>query len=101
MKFRELYFGKGQLVWKDMNFDTRKEMDMESLQMSRVFTLIEPGPVVLVTTNDGRKDNVMTISWTMVLDSRVCHYHRAMELFIHRTSRIEGVCNFNPNGGPN
>ena len=40
---------------------------MESLQMNRVFTLIEPGPVVLVTTNDGRKDNVMTISWTMVL----------------------------------
>jgi flavin reductase (DIM6/NTAB) family NADH-FMN oxidoreductase RutF len=24
--------------------------------------------VVLVTTNDGNKDNVMTISWTMVLD---------------------------------
>lgn len=41
---------------------------MESLPMSRVFTLIEPGPVVLVTTNDGQKDNVMTISWTMVLD---------------------------------
>ncbi|HEY0282870.1 MAG TPA: flavin reductase family protein, partial [Rhizomicrobium sp.] len=32
------------------------------------FTLMEPGPVILVTTNDGRKDNVMTISWTMVLD---------------------------------
>jgi len=51
-----------------MNFDIRMEMDMEILQMSRVFTLIEPGPVVLVTTNDGQKDNVMTISWTMVLD---------------------------------
>lgn len=41
---------------------------MESLQLSRAFTLVEPGPVVLVTTNDGNKDNVMTISWTMVLD---------------------------------
>lgn len=41
---------------------------MENLQMSRAFTLIEPGPVVLVTTNDGKQDNVMTISWTMVLD---------------------------------
>ena len=51
-----------------MNFDTRAEMDMENLPISRVFTLIEPGPVVLVTTNDGQKDNVMTISWTMVLD---------------------------------
>jgi flavin reductase (DIM6/NTAB) family NADH-FMN oxidoreductase RutF len=29
---------------------------------------MEPGPVVLVTTHDGQKDNIMTISWTMVLD---------------------------------
>jgi flavin reductase (DIM6/NTAB) family NADH-FMN oxidoreductase RutF len=43
-------------------------MNMESLPLSKAFTLIEPGPVVLVTTHDGRKDNVMTISWTMVLD---------------------------------
>lgn len=41
---------------------------MEILQLDKAFTLIEPGPVVLVTTNDGRKDNVMTITWTMVLD---------------------------------
>ena len=41
---------------------------MESLELSRAFTLIEPGPVVLVTTNDGQKNNVMTITWTMVLD---------------------------------
>lgn len=40
---------------------------MKTLQLSKAFTLIEPGPVVLVTTHDGRKDNVMTISWTMVL----------------------------------
>jgi len=41
---------------------------MRQLMMNRVFTLIEPGPVVLVTTFDGNKNNVMTISWTMVLD---------------------------------
>ncbi|HVZ07993.1 flavin reductase family protein [Rhodopila sp.] len=41
---------------------------MDSLPISRAFTLIEPGPVVLVTTHDAGKDNVMTISWTMVLD---------------------------------
>jgi flavin reductase (DIM6/NTAB) family NADH-FMN oxidoreductase RutF len=41
---------------------------MRQLKLSKAFTLIEPGPVVLVTTNDGNKDNVMTISWTMVLD---------------------------------
>jgi len=40
---------------------------MESLPIEKAFTLIEPGPVVLVTTNDGRKDNVMTVSWTMVM----------------------------------
>ena len=44
------------------------DASMRQLKMSRVFTLIEPGPVVLVTTCDGNKNNVMTISWTMVLD---------------------------------
>ena len=41
---------------------------MRELKLSRAFTLIESGPVILVTTHDGRKDNIMTISWTMVLD---------------------------------
>lgn len=41
---------------------------MRRMKLSRAFTLIEPGPVVLVTTHDGRTSNVMTISWTMVLD---------------------------------
>ena len=40
---------------------------MREFELSRVFTLIEPGPVVLMTTNDGTKNNIMTISWTMVL----------------------------------
>jgi len=41
---------------------------MRQLKLGRAFTLLEPGPVVLVTTHDGRKNNIMTISWTMVLD---------------------------------
>lgn len=41
---------------------------MREMKLSRAFTLIEPGPVVLVTTGDRRKSNIMTISWTMVLD---------------------------------
>lgn len=41
---------------------------MKKLQLSKAFTLLEPGPVVLVTTHDGKKNNVMTISWTMVVD---------------------------------
>jgi len=41
---------------------------MRELQLSKTFTLMESGPVVLVTTHDGQKDNIMTISWTMVID---------------------------------
>jgi flavin reductase (DIM6/NTAB) family NADH-FMN oxidoreductase RutF len=41
---------------------------MRQLKLSKAYTLIEPGPVVLVTTRDGEKNNIMTISWTMVLD---------------------------------
>ena len=41
---------------------------MRELDLNKAFTLIEPGPVVLVTTHDGKKDNIMTISWTMVMD---------------------------------
>ena len=41
---------------------------MRKLKLSKAFTLMEPGPVVLVTTHDGQKANIMTISWTMVLD---------------------------------
>jgi len=41
---------------------------MRQLKCSRAFTLLEPGPVVLVTTHDGKRNNVMTISWTMVVD---------------------------------
>lgn len=41
---------------------------MQQLDLCKAFTLMESGPVVLVTTNDGRQDNIMTISWTMVMD---------------------------------
>jgi flavin reductase (DIM6/NTAB) family NADH-FMN oxidoreductase RutF len=41
---------------------------MRELKLSKAFTLMESGPVVLVTTHDGNKANIMTISWTMVMD---------------------------------
>lgn len=41
---------------------------MEPLPLSRAFTWLEPGPVVLITTDDGTRPNIMTITWTMVLD---------------------------------
>ena len=41
---------------------------MREMELGKAFTLMEPGPVVLVTTHNGKKHNIMTISWTMVLD---------------------------------
>jgi flavin reductase (DIM6/NTAB) family NADH-FMN oxidoreductase RutF len=41
---------------------------MRQMALGKAFTLLEPGPVVLVTTHDGKKNNIMTISWTMVVD---------------------------------
>lgn len=41
---------------------------MRKLPLNKAFTFLEPGPVVLITTHDGKQPNVMTISWTMVVD---------------------------------
>jgi len=41
---------------------------MKKLPIQKAFTLLEPGPVVLVTTADGDKQNILTLSWTMVMD---------------------------------
>ena len=41
---------------------------MKKLLLTKAFTLLEPGPVVLVTTTGKNRQNVMALSWTMVLD---------------------------------
>ena len=41
---------------------------MRKSDIRRAFTYLESGAVLLVTTHDGGKDNVMTISWQMVMD---------------------------------
>jgi flavin reductase (DIM6/NTAB) family NADH-FMN oxidoreductase RutF len=41
---------------------------MRQFRLGKAFTLMESGPVVLITTHDGKKSNIMTISWTMVVD---------------------------------
>jgi len=41
---------------------------MQELELSKAFTLIEPGPVVMVTTAEKGKANIMTVSWHMVMD---------------------------------
>jgi flavin reductase (DIM6/NTAB) family NADH-FMN oxidoreductase RutF len=41
---------------------------MKELQLSKAFQLIEPGPVVLVSTAYKGKANLMTMSWHMVME---------------------------------
>jgi flavin reductase (DIM6/NTAB) family NADH-FMN oxidoreductase RutF len=41
---------------------------MKAFPLKRAFTFLEPGPVILVSTADGDRRNIMTLSWTMVLD---------------------------------
>jgi flavin reductase (DIM6/NTAB) family NADH-FMN oxidoreductase RutF len=45
----------------------RGVIELKDIDINTAFTLLEPGPVVLVTTHDGQKNNIMTISWTMVM----------------------------------
>jgi flavin reductase (DIM6/NTAB) family NADH-FMN oxidoreductase RutF len=44
---------------------------MDKLPLSRVYRFIEPGPVVLVTTVDGGRPNIMTMSYHMVMQDDV------------------------------
>jgi flavin reductase (DIM6/NTAB) family NADH-FMN oxidoreductase RutF len=41
---------------------------MKSFPLNKAFTFLEPGPVILVSTMGRDKPNIMTLSWTMVLD---------------------------------
>jgi|SRR5271165_1336589 len=41
---------------------------MEELALSKVYRLLEPGPVVLLTTAQKGRANVMTLSWHMMVD---------------------------------
>ena len=43
-------------------------MTKKSLPLSRVYQLLEPGPVTLVTTSRKGKPNVMTMTWQMMID---------------------------------
>jgi flavin reductase (DIM6/NTAB) family NADH-FMN oxidoreductase RutF len=41
---------------------------MRDLPLAKVYQLLEPGPVVLVTTADKGRANVMTMSWHMMVE---------------------------------
>ncbi len=40
----------------------------KSLPLSKVYKLLEPGPVVMVTTSYKEQDNIMTMSWHTMMD---------------------------------
>ena len=40
---------------------------LKEYPLNRVFTLIEPGPALLVATAEGRKKNLMTITWSAAM----------------------------------
>ena len=43
-------------------------MAKQTLPLSQVYRLIEPGPVVMVTTASGGRANIMTMSWHTMID---------------------------------
>lgn len=43
-------------------------MVKKSFLLSKVYQLLEPGPVVMISTADKEKANVMTMSWHMMID---------------------------------
>ena len=43
-------------------------MTLKPFPLSRVYGLLEPGPVVLVTTRHRGRSNVMTLSWHLMMD---------------------------------
>lgn len=43
-------------------------MKKKSFPLSKAYQLLEPGPVVMVTTADQNKANIMTMTWHMMID---------------------------------
>jgi flavin reductase (DIM6/NTAB) family NADH-FMN oxidoreductase RutF len=43
-------------------------MTKKSFPLSKVYQLLEPGPVVMVSTSLKNKPNIMTMSWHMMID---------------------------------
>ena len=43
---------------------------MKELPLAKVYQLIEPGPVVMLTTSHKGRQNVMTMSWHMMMERR-------------------------------
>ncbi|MGE4318243.1 MAG: flavin reductase family protein [Deferribacterales bacterium] len=44
---------------------------MKSFPLTKAYRFLEPGPVILLTTHDGIRDNVMTLSYMMIIDDNI------------------------------
>lgn len=44
------------------------EMAKKSFPLAKVYSLLEPGPVVMVTTANGESMNIMTMSWHTMIE---------------------------------
>ena len=51
-----------------MELDNKTGTVKKSLLLSKVYSLLEPGPVVLVTTAGKGKADIMALSWHMMID---------------------------------
>jgi len=51
-----------------MELDNKTGTVKKSLLLSKVYRLLEPGPVVLVTTAGKGKADIMALSWHMMID---------------------------------
>lgn len=51
-----------------MKRDQKAHRVKKALPLSRVYRLLEPGPVVLVSTTAKRKANIMAMSWHMMIE---------------------------------
>ncbi|MBI1215818.1 MAG: flavin reductase family protein [Alphaproteobacteria bacterium] len=53
---------------KPMTRETKKQGKKKNLPLGKVYQLLEPGPVVLLTTEDEKHPDVMAMSWHMMME---------------------------------
>lgn len=58
----------GEIVVYEIGAILQKEGMKKAIPLANVYQLLEPGPVVLLATQYKGKDNVMTMSWHMMMD---------------------------------
>lgn len=55
-------------MFMSITFKTENIMSKKSFPLSKVYGLLEPGPVVMVTTAGSGRPNIMTMSWHTMIE---------------------------------